>query len=152
MKAHPIFAAAAIFATPAIAQDAPILPSPEQQVRTGVDAFFDALKSEDRTRLAREMVPEGMIFIHNRMDPDNRRVDAVPVADHLERWARGTTEVVEFMDYDVVLVDGDMAQVWGPYTFYSDNRITHCGINSMSMVRTDDGWKVANYRLVSAGR
>ena len=43
-----------------------------------------------------------------------------------------------------VLVDGDMAQAWGPYTFFANGKISHCGINSLSMVRTDDGWKVAN--------
>ena len=127
-----------------MAQESPTLPAPEQQVLTGVDRFFDALKSKDRTRLAREMIPEGMIFIHNRMDPDDPRTDVVAVSDHLERWAGGTGEVAEYMEYETVLIDGDMAQVWGPYTFFANRKISHCGVNSLSMVRTDDGWKVAN--------
>jgi len=121
-----------------------VIPSPEQQVMTGADMFFKALGSGDRARLAREMIPGGMIFIHNRMDPENPRVDTLSVTDHLERWESGSGEVSEHMRYDEVLVDGDMAQVWGPYTFFAGNRISHCGVNSLSMVRTDDGWKVAN--------
>ena len=66
------------------------------------------------------------------------------VSDHLARWAQGTGEVSEHMEVETVLVDGDMAQAWGPYTFFANGKISHCGINSLSMVRTDDGWKVAN--------
>lgn len=146
MRGLQIFPALAIaaLATPALAQDAPMLPAPEQLVMQGADRFFAALKSADKTRLAREMIGDGTIFVHNRMDPDNPRVDVVKVSDHLERWAKDTAEVSEFMEYQTVLVDGDMAQVWGPYTFFVDNKISHCGVNSLSMVRTDDGWKVAN--------
>ncbi|MAK97870.1 MAG: hypothetical protein CL804_01570 [Citromicrobium sp.] len=140
----PIAFAALLLATPGMAQETPTLPSPEQQVLLGVDRFFAALKSSDRTRLAREMIPEGTIFVHNRMNPDNPRTDVVKVSDHLARWAQGTGEVSEHMEVETVLVDGDMAQAWGPYTFFANGKISHCGINSLSMVRTDDGWKVAN--------
>jgi hypothetical protein len=134
-----------IAAAPLAAEPNDAKPSREQaEVMLAADAFFAALRSEDRTALARQMLPEGMIFIHSRMNPDLPRVDAVPVADHLARWATRTGNFDEVMSYDVVLVDGDMAQVWGPYSFSVDYQLTHCGINSLSMVRTDDGWKVAN--------
>ena len=110
----------------------------------GVDAFFAALRSDDKTALAQQMLPEGVIFVHNRMKPDMPRIDVVPVAKHLENWAKGTRMVDEVMRYDSVLVDGDMAQVWGPYSFWVDYELTHCGINSLSMVKTETGWKVAN--------
>jgi len=45
--------------------------------------------------------------------------------------------------YDVVvLVDGDMASVWAPYTFYLDGAVSHCGINSIELLREREGWKV----------
>jgi hypothetical protein len=48
------------------------------------------------------------------------------------------------MVYTAVLVDGDMAQVWGPYRFMAGGKTTHCGIDSLSMVKRDGAWKVAN--------
>lgn len=39
-------------------------------------------------------------------------------------------------------VDGSMASVWAPYTFYRDGEISHCGINSIEMLYDADGWKV----------
>ena len=39
-------------------------------------------------------------------------------------------------------VDGSMASVWAPYTFYLDGEISHCGINSIEMLYDAEGWKV----------
>lgn len=39
-------------------------------------------------------------------------------------------------------VDGSMASVWAPYTFYRDGEISHCGINSIELLHDADGWKV----------
>ena len=45
--------------------------------------------------------------------------------------------------YDVeIKVDGAMASAWTPYTFYLDGEISHCGINSIELLRDADGWKV----------
>lgn len=120
-------------------------PSPEQaEAIAAADAFFAALRSPDKTALARQMDPKGLIFIHDRMDPAAPRIVRLPVADHLARWANGTAAVDEVMRYDTVLVDGDMAQVWGPYVFTVEGKVSHCGINSLSLVKREDVWKVAN--------
>jgi hypothetical protein len=144
MKA--LLTAAAILAAAPLAAGTSLPPeAPERAaVTAAVDAFFTALRSEDRTALAREMDPRGMIYVHDRMNPAAPRIMVIPVADHLARWAKGTARVDEVMRYDTVLVDGDMAQVWGPYRFISNGTTSHCGINSMSLVRGDGGWKVAN--------
>lgn len=132
--------AAAMAAAPLAAE-----PTPEQnEVIAGAEAFFAALRSDDKTALARQMVPEGVIFVHNRMKPDLPRVDIVPVAKHLENWLKSPPGLDEQMIYSTVVVNGDMAQVWGPYRLSVGGKTSHCGINSLSMVRTAEGWKVAN--------
>ena len=142
MKALFAIAAALLAAAPLAASS----PTRQQlEVMNAAHDFFDALRSADKTALARQMLPEGVIFIHNRMKAEAPRVDVVPVAKHLERWASSPAEVDEFMQFETVLVDGDMAQVWGPYVFTVMGKMSHCGINSLSMVKTAEGsWKVAN--------
>jgi ketosteroid isomerase-like protein len=133
--------AALLAATPLAAGS----PTNEQiEVMDGVSAFFAALRSDDKAALARQMLPEGVIFVHNRMTPDAPRVDVVPVAKHLENWLKSPPGLDEVMHYETVLVTGDMAQVWGPYVFTVAGKLSHCGINSLSMVKTSEGWKVAN--------
>jgi ketosteroid isomerase-like protein len=134
--------AALLAAAPAAAD---VYVSEDGAVRVAVSQFFDALGSEDKTALADVMIPEGVIFVHNHMDPDNPRVDVVPVEQHLARWPQGTREVSEQMRMEEVLIHGDMAQVWGPYAFLVEGTVTHCGVNSLSLVRDAEGnWKVGN--------
>lgn len=145
--------ALALAATPALADG---YETPDHRaVADAVTGFMDAIASEDKTELANHMVLEGLIFVHNQMDPANPRVDVVPVAQHLERWAARTAQYKEEMSYDTVLVSGDMAQVWGPYSFTANGTLTHCGVNSISLVRDAQGvWKVANtsFSMVAPAR
>jgi len=141
MKALLALAAALLATAPLAARS----PTHEQMaVMEGVSAFFAALRSDDKAALARQMLPEAVIFVHNRMKPDAPRVDVVPVAKHLENWTKSPPGLDEVMHYEAVLVDGDMAQVWGPYVLTVAGKMSHCGINSLSLVKTADGWKVAN--------
>jgi hypothetical protein len=45
--------------------------------------------------------------------------------------------------YDVaVRVDGTVAHVWAPYTFYLDGTVRHCGTDSFELLRTRSGWRI----------
>jgi hypothetical protein len=140
MKAILASAAALLAAAPLAAQ-----PTSEQaEVTAAVDAFFAALRSDDKTALAREMDSAGMIYIHDRRDPAGSEVTIVPVARHLEGWLKSPPGLDERMIYRTVLVTSDMAQVWGPYRFMAGGKTTHCGINNMSLVKREGRWRVAN--------
>ncbi|HET9948178.1 MAG TPA: hypothetical protein VFQ22_04615 [Longimicrobiales bacterium] len=41
-----------------------------------------------------------------------------------------------------VRVDGAMASVWAPYTFYLDGEPSHCGVDSIELLRDAEGWKI----------
>jgi len=119
--------------------------SPQDEVMTALVAFFNAIRNPDKTALSEVLMPEGVIFIHNRMDPENNAVVVRSVPDHLIAWERSTARVDERMIVKSLIVDNDMAHVWGPYRFETEGETSHCGVNSLSMVKTGkDGWKVAN--------
>ncbi len=61
----------------------------------------------------------------------------------LDTRAQPTSVRVQSVVYDVEAhVDGSMASVWAPYTFYLDGEISHCGINSIELLHDAEGWKV----------
>jgi len=60
-------------------------------------------------------------------------LDAIGASER--RWDERVYEVE-------VRLDGNMASVWAPYTFYLDGAVRHCGINSIEMLRDAAGWKV----------
>ncbi|MDJ0979809.1 MAG: hypothetical protein QNI87_14890 [Erythrobacter sp.] len=143
MRGTLTFAAAltAAIAAPALAQDITNDPKP---VIAAADAFFEALRSPDKTALRKAMLDEAVIFVHDRRDPDAPKTRIVAAGDHLDGWETSAPGTDEYMHYSTVQVDGAMGHIWGPYVFLVNGTPTHCGINSMSFARTDDGWRVAN--------
>lgn len=61
-----------------------------------------------------------------------------------KNFAEKKGEIKEDMYEHKTLIDGDLAMVWGRYVFFVDGKISHCGLNSFHLVRTETGWKIAN--------
>jgi hypothetical protein len=53
-------------------------------------------------------------------------------------------EFIEKMAQPKAEIFGDMALVYGRYTFHVGDKFSHCGTNSFNLVRTTTGWKIAN--------
>ena len=41
-------------------------------------------------------------------------------------------------------VSGQLAHVWIPYEFRVDDNFSHCGVNSIHLIKSDQGWKILN--------
>jgi hypothetical protein len=42
-----------------------------------------------------------------------------------------------------VHISGPLAVVWTPYDFYSDGRWSHCGVDTFTLVKVADRWRIA---------
>ncbi len=105
-----------------------------------VDGLFEAMAVHD-THRARQLILPGAQFIVVRPDGTSVLRDD---AGFIESLAQRPESVLrERMWNHQVLVDGPMAQVWGPYDFHIDGTFSHCGVNTIGLVRGADGWRVA---------
>jgi hypothetical protein len=113
----------------------------EAEVRAAVDQIFAGMRTSN-SQMVRDVFASEARFavINSRNGPASIRSQAV------DGWLDGIGESEGKWDervYDVeVQVDGNMASAWVPYTFYLDGEISHCGINSIELLRDADGWKV----------
>jgi hypothetical protein len=41
-----------------------------------------------------------------------------------------------------IQLDGNLAQVWMNYSFYLNDKFSHCGVNAVQLIRTNNGWKM----------
>jgi hypothetical protein len=39
-------------------------------------------------------------------------------------------------------IDGELATAWMKYSFYRGEVFSHCGVNTMNLMRTQAGWKI----------
>ncbi len=43
-----------------------------------------------------------------------------------------------------VLVHGPIAVVWAEYDFHLNGNLSHCGVDSISLLKTSAGWKISS--------
>jgi hypothetical protein len=110
----------------------------DHQIRAAVEQIFEGMRTANPD-LVRAVFAEGARFAG---------VDAsgAVTVQSVNGWleAIGTSERRwDERVYDVeVHLDGNMASVWAPYTFYFDGAVRHCGINSIELLYDGSGWKV----------
>jgi hypothetical protein len=106
-----------------------------------VERMFEGMRTAD-SAMVRSVFAAGARFamVDTRSTPAAIRFDTVggwiaAIATSNRAW--------DEQIYDVqVLVDGNIAQVWAPYTFYLDKQVRHCGVNAIDLLRDGEGWKV----------
>ena len=113
----------------------------EADVRAAVDQIFEGMRAANSQMVGEVFASEARFaVIETRNGPETVREQSVD--GWLESIGRSRGSWDERI-YDVeVQVDGKMASVWAPYTFYRDGKISHCGVNSIELLRDAEGWKV----------
>lgn len=43
-----------------------------------------------------------------------------------------------------IQIDGSMAQVWTPYEFYMNDKLSHVGVNSFTLLLENNVWKIVH--------
>jgi hypothetical protein len=43
-----------------------------------------------------------------------------------------------------IKIDGPLANVWVDYEFWMDDKLSHCGVNSIHLLKKKSGWKIFN--------
>jgi len=109
-----------------------------------INALFDRLGTADGEGFREVLAPEGTIFIHNLMDSADPKLIVRSNAIMTDRTGPDEHQLTEKMGIPTVFQRGDMAHVWVPYAFWIDGEKSHCGIDSISLSRSEGAWRVTN--------
>lgn len=114
-----------------------------------VDAAFDAIRARDQAEMLSLFLPDGTST--RLRDARELAPDATPLRRTtnaaLISQAFNTDSYIEeqWTETPTVLVDGDLALVWGRYEFLINGSIAHCGVNHVDLVRLDGRWRITNW-------
>ena len=114
--------------------------SEEKDVIAAVQKTFDGMAAHDAAMIRATMLPDVRLY--------SIRSDGSPVSRSGEEFstqiAAAKGDLLErFIGNPAVSIRGRMAQVWGEYEFLRDGKFTHCGVDSVSLLKTAEGWKIA---------
>ncbi len=119
--------------------------SDEKEAVATVEKTFKGMAARDAAMIRSTMLPEARLYSVR----EDGSTTSTAVEDFATRMAPGKSESLErFTSSPKVLVRGRMAQLWGEYEFWRDGKVTHCGVDSASVFKTADRWKIASLALM----
>ena len=112
--------------------------APQREALGAVDALFAAMAKQD-VDASRRLILPGARFVVVLPDGTVKIESDTGYLDKLGKHKEAFRERI----WDArVTVQGNLAQVWAPYDFHLDGKLSHCGIDSFSLARNADGWRV----------
>ena len=111
-----------------------------------VQKLFDAMAAHDAGMIRSTVLPDAR-FYYLRADAAPGSTTAEDFVTHITATKGGLLE--RFTAEPTVLIRGRIAQVWGEYEFLLDGKFHHCGIDSASLLKTAEGWKIASIAYTS---
>ncbi|MDI9311429.1 MAG: hypothetical protein QM535_14550 [Limnohabitans sp.] len=108
--------------------------SQTQSVIASVDAFFDGFHKRDTLKM--KVVCDKDMLLQSIIEND--------FGSHLEneqlaKFYKTVASVPKYVKYQEklldykVMIDGYMAQVWTPYEFYLNDKVSHTGVNCFTL-------------------
>jgi hypothetical protein len=124
--------------------------SDERDVIVVVQKLFDGMAAHDEAMIRSTMLPDARLY--------SIRGEAPPRAIEFDGWVKGIAAskapmVERFIGKPSVSIRGRMAQLWGEYEFLRDGKFSHCGVDTVTLFKTPEGWKIATlaFTMETAG-
>lgn len=117
----------------------------EKEIKQSISIFFDGLQTADTLKIQtvchKEMKLQSIMeknAIGNLSFESNeefyKSIASIPKNLKIEE---------RILDYKIQ-IDGSMAQVWTPYEFYVNEKLSHIGTNSFTLLLENNIWKIVH--------
>jgi hypothetical protein len=116
--------------------------STEDSVKAAVNLLFTGMLQSDAA-LIRSSFTDSAI-LQTIFEKDGKTIAR---NDGVEEFARAIAKLEkgvadERIRFDVIRIDGPLAIVWAPYSFYYKGQLNHCGVDSFQMLLVGGVWKI----------
>ena len=115
----------------------------EDSVKAVVNNLFMAMRTADGALLKSTFSDSAVLQTITRNKEGKMRV----VTENVNEFAGFVNTLKkdsadERIQFETIKIDGPLAIVWTPYSFYHNGKFSHCGVNSFQLVRFDGIWKI----------
>ena len=107
-----------------------------------IESFFDGMRASDGDILKTLITDD--ITLHTVTQREGKTVRA---ATDMNRFLESVSNApVGLLNEELTSLevhrDGDLATAWMEYNFYRGDEFSHCGVNSINLIRKTEGWKI----------
>ena len=119
--------------------------SEEGQVIAPVQRLFDALAANDPAAILAEVRSDGRATAVVEKADGTTAVTTSDWPAFAAKLGKPGPKLAEtFTGMPAIEIDGNIAMVWGSYTFTVDGKPSHCGTNVVDLVRDGGRWRINN--------
>jgi len=114
----------------------------EQGVKDAVFKLFEGMEKSDGDMIRNAFHTDAVLKTVVVQDGE-ARLNETPIENFAQ--SVGSTEpgfLKEVINEITVHIDGHLATAWMTYDFYAGGNHSHCGVNSMKLIKTSAGWKI----------
>lgn len=118
----------------------------DADARQVIDTFFDGFHKGDTLKM-RSVLMSNVALQTVFSDKEGKAILSDGSIDDLLKTIANRKEDQKWderlLDYKI-RIDGNLAHVWTPYQFWFNDTFSHCGANSFTLAKTDNGWKIVH--------
>lgn len=114
-----------------------------QEIQKVIDTFFEGFHAKDTLKMhsvcADKMILQSITESAkgNKLSEETTKefynaIAAIPANFNFQE------KVISYF----IQIDGAMAQVWTPYEFYSNGKLSHKGVNAFTLFKENGIWKI----------
>jgi hypothetical protein len=118
----------------------------KEAIKQAVNTVFEGMRVCDSALVKSVFAPNAIL---QTINPVKDGLSASVSGDRMRPWLKAIAQPKapdqiwnEVMEFDQILIDGNLAQVWGRYIFHIGNKFSHCGTNNITLVKYAGGWKI----------
>ncbi|MFB3386792.1 nuclear transport factor 2 family protein [Flavobacterium sp. LAR06] len=116
----------------------------KQEVQKTIVYFFEGFHQKDTIKL-KSVCVDNMILqsISESVTKGNKLSDET--AKEFYKSIASIPSTMKFQEKILsytIQIDGTMAHVWAPYEFYLNDKLSHSGVNTFTLFKEKDSWKI----------
>jgi ketosteroid isomerase-like protein len=114
----------------------------EKAILAATQYLFDGMRTHDTTTLKRVLQPDAAFFTVMKDKEGKTVVRRMRGQDFIDAVGKGGEAWNESIRKPEVRQDGDLATVWGYFTFSLGDKQSHCGVDQFTLARVEGEWKM----------
>lgn len=118
--------------------------TPEASAMIPVNALFAGIAARDGAVVAATFRPGATVTVATESADGSVRIDHLTAEEMAARIKPGAERFEESMADPAIEIDGNIAMVWGHYSFTIDGKTSHCGVDHFDLIREGGAWKIQN--------
>jgi hypothetical protein len=116
----------------------------KQEVQKIIEIFFEGFHQKDTIKI-KSVCADKMILqsISESVVNGNKLSE-----ESAKKFYKSIATIPSNMEFQekilsyTIQIDGSMAHVWSPYEFYLNDKLSHSGVNTFTLFKEKDTWKI----------